>query len=61
MKVKLTKEQKIKVLNSLDVYDVMHRILRRENKIGRSKEHFWVVCLFNSNKIPLIDYSLGEV
>jgi DNA repair protein RadC len=62
MKVKLTKEQKIKVLNSVDVFDVMHRILRRENKIGRSKEHFWVVCLSNSNRILLIELiSLGTM
>ena len=39
MKVKLTREQRIHVLNSTDVYKVMQDILLRENKIGRSKEH----------------------
>jgi hypothetical protein len=55
MRVKLSKEQKIQVLNSIDVYDVMQRILRRENKIDRRKEHFWVVCLSFSNSILLIE------
>ena len=28
----------------------MQNILLRENKIDRSKEHFWVVCLSNSKQ-----------
>ncbi len=61
MRVKLTKEQKIQVLNSRDIFLVMQQILLRENKIGRSKEHFWVVCLSNSNRILLIELiSLGN-
>ncbi len=55
MRVKLTKEQKIHVLNSQDIYKIMQQILLRENKIGRSKEHFWVVCLSYSNRILLIE------
>ncbi len=62
MRVKLTKAQRIRVLNSVDVYRVMQQILLRENKIDRSKEHFWVVCLSNSNKILLIELvSLGTM
>jgi DNA repair protein RadC len=62
MRVKLTKAQRIRVLNSVDVYKVMQHILLRENKIDRSKEHFWVVCLSNSNKILLIELvSLGTM
>jgi len=62
MRVKLTKTQRIRVLNADDVYDVMQRILLRENKIDRSKEHFWVVCLSQSNKILLIELvSLGTM
>ena len=62
MRVKLTKAQRIRVLNSVDVYEVMQRILLRENKIDRNKEHFWVVCLSNSNKILLIELvSLGTM
>ncbi len=61
MRVKLSKEQKIQVLNSRDISLIMQQILLRENKIGRSKEHFWVVCLSNSNRILLIELiSLGN-
>ena len=55
MRVKLTKEQRIQVLNSRDIYEIMQHILLRENKIGRSKEHFWVVCLSYTNRILLIE------
>jgi DNA repair protein RadC len=55
MKVRLSKEQRIQVLNSQDVYKIMQQILLRENKIGRSKEHFWVVCLSYTNRILLIE------
>ncbi len=61
MRVKLTSEQKIQVLNSRDIAEIMQHVLLRENKIGRSKEHFWVVCLSNSNRILLIELiSLGN-
>ncbi len=33
----------------------MQQILLRENKIGRGKEHFWVVCLSNIDRIMLIE------
>lgn len=62
MNVRLTKEQKIKVLNSHDIYYVMQQILLRENKIRRNQEHFWVVGLNNSNKILFIELiGLGAV
>lgn len=55
MNVRLTKEQKIKVLNSSDIYAVMQQILLRENKIRRNQEHFWVVGLSTKNKILFIE------
>jgi DNA repair protein RadC len=62
MRVKLTRTQRIRVLNSTDVYGVMQRILLRENRIDRNKEHFWVVCLSPANKILLIELvSLGTM
>ncbi len=62
MRVKLTRAQRIHVLNTEDLYKVMQDILLRENKIDRSKEHFWVVCLSQSNKILLIELvSLGTM
>ncbi len=55
MKVPLTKEQRIRVLDTEDVYKIMQQILMRENKIGRNKEHFWVVCLSGIDRIMLIE------
>lgn len=55
MNVRLTPEQKIKILNAEDLYGVMQRILLRENKIRRNQEHFWVVGLNNKNKILFIE------
>ena len=55
MTVRLTKEQKIRVLNSEDVYKVMQQILLRENKIRRAQEHFWIVGLDKKNKILFIE------
>jgi DNA repair protein RadC len=62
MNVRLSQDQKIKVLNSEDVYNIMQQILLRENKIRRNQEHFWVVGLDNKNKILFIELiSLGAV
>lgn len=62
MNVRLTKEQKIRILNSNDMYAIMQQVLLRENKIRRNQEHFWVVGLNNKNKILFIELvSLGSV
>ncbi len=61
MNIKLTEQQKVKLLNSTDVYEVMQRILLRENKIDRDKEHFWIIGLANDNKILYIELvSMGS-
>ncbi len=62
MKVKLTQAQKIQVNDSKDVYGIMRKILLREDKYGRSKEHFWVVGLDVDNRILYIELiSLGSI
>ncbi|CAM1369479.1 JAB domain-containing protein [Tenacibaculum xiamenense] len=62
MNVRLSKEQKIQILNSTDVYKIMQQVLLRENKIRRNQEHFWVVGLDNANKILFIELiGLGAV
>lgn len=62
MNVRLTQDQKVKILNSDDVFKVMQQILLRENKIRRNQEHFWVVGLGNKNKVLFIELvSLGAV
>ncbi len=47
MNIKLTKKQKIKILNSDDLFIIMRYILIREDKIDLNREHFWVVGLEN--------------
>jgi len=62
MDIKLTEAEKIKVLNSDDIYGVMQKILLREEKIDQNREHFWVIGLENNNRILFIELvSLGTV
>ncbi|MDD7886127.1 JAB domain-containing protein [Flavivirga sp. 57AJ16] len=62
MDIKLTETEKIKVLNSDDIYGIMQKILLRENKIDQNREHFWVIGLENNNRILFIELiSLGTV
>jgi DNA repair protein RadC len=62
MNIELTEEQKIKILNSSDVYMVMKQILMRESKIERDFEHVYVVCLAANNTIINIELvSLGAI
>lgn len=56
MNVKLTETQRKADLSSPDsVAVIMQQILRRENRLGRSQEHFWVLGLNNTNKILFIE------
>ena len=43
MNVKLTDKDKIRIDDPDDIYAIMQRILLREDKIDRDKEHFWVI------------------
>lgn len=62
MNVRLTKEQKIKIANSEDVFAIMQAVLKRENRLGRQKEHFWVIGLTPANVISFIELvSLGSL
>ncbi len=62
MNVKLTEHQKIKILNSDDVFEIMQKILRRENKIDRDKEHLWIIGLASNNRILYIELvTMGSV
>lgn len=62
MDVKLTEKQKIKILNSDDIYVIMQQVLLRENKIDLNREHFWVIGLANNNLVLFIELiSLGTV
>ena len=62
MYIKLTASQKVKILCSDDIYGIMQRVLLRENKIDRNREHFWTISLDNVHKILNIELvSLGTV
>jgi DNA repair protein RadC len=62
MQVKLSEIEKIRVLNSEDIYSIMQRVLMRENKIERNKEHFWILGLAQNNRILYIELiSLGTI
>jgi len=62
MNVRLSKEQKINIGSPEDIYSIMQQILLREGRIGREKEHFWVIGLATSNKISYIELiSLGSI
>lgn len=55
MNVRLSKDQKIKIANTDDVYSIMKQILLRENRIRRGQEHFWIIGLNPMNKILFIE------
>ena len=62
MDIPLSEEEKIKILNSKDLYGIMKKILLREQKIDQDREHFWVVGLDNANRILFIEMiSMGTV
>ena len=62
MDIKLTEAEKIRILNSDDIYRIMQSILLREDRIDQNREHFWVIGLENSNRILFIELiSLGSV
>lgn len=56
MNVKLTEAQKkTEASNADSIAAIMQQILKRENRLGRSQEHFWVVGLNQANKILFIE------
>lgn len=61
MNIKLTDKDKIRVSEPEDIVGIMQRILLRENKIDREKEHFWIVGMNNAGYILYIELiSLGS-
>ena len=42
---------KVTIESALDIYEIMKRVLKREQKLDRDKEHFWVMALSKANKI----------
>ena len=50
MKVRI-KIDKMTIEHPSDIYEIMKMVLKREHKVDRNKEHFWVLALSNANKI----------
>ena len=62
MDVELTDADKVKILNSDDLFGIMQRVLLRENKIDQDREHFWVIGLATNHMLLFIELiSLGSV
>jgi DNA repair protein RadC len=62
MDIILSESDRIKVLNSDDLFQIMQKVLLRENKIDQNREHFWTVGLENNNRILFIELiCLGSV
>ena len=55
MNIKLTDEQKIRIMRSKDVWRVMRQVLLADEKVDRDKEHFWVMGLMSDNLIHYIE------
>ena len=56
------KGEEIKIFCADDIYGIMQRILLRENKIDRNREHFWTISLDTAHKVLNIELvSLGSI
>ncbi|KAA5532569.1 DNA repair protein [Taibaiella lutea] len=62
MNIRLKKEEKVEVLCADDLYGIMQRVLVRESRIDRNREHLWTVSLDNAYRILNIELvSLGTI
>ena len=60
MNIKLNKDQKIRVYNASDIYNIMREILLLEEENDRNKEHFWTIGLDSGQVVLNIELvSLG--
>ena len=62
MQIKLSTLPKTNIGSSEDIFVVMQRILLRENRIDRNREHFWTISLDSALSILAIELvSMGSV
>jgi len=62
MKIRLSKEQKIKIANSDDVYKIMQAVLMRQSRLHRMREYFWVMGLDTASNIQYLELvSIGKL
>ena len=55
MDIKLTKHEKRSIESTNDVYAIMQRVLLRENKIDKEKEHLWIIGMNHGGYILYIE------
>jgi hypothetical protein len=55
MKVRLQKKLKRKINCSRDVFEIIHKVFMRQNKLHRQREYFWVIGLDTANHILYIE------
>jgi len=48
MNIKLKGTEDKKIGSSGDIYSIMQKVLLRENKIDRNREHLWTISLNNA-------------
>lgn len=55
MKAGVSTTGKITPLNSSDIYEIMRKVLMRQDKIRRKKEFFWLVGMEKDHTISFIE------
>ncbi len=55
MKIKLRKEQRIRINQPRDIFPIMKNILKREGRIGQNREHFWVIGLTQDDHVLFVE------
>lgn len=61
MNIELKESEKIRLANSQMVFEIMRKVLLREEKLDRDCEHCYIVCLDASNKLLNIELvSMGS-
>ena len=62
MTIPLKAGEKKKLLNASDTYEIMQRVLLRENRIDRNREHLWTISLDTANRLLALELvSMGSV
>ena len=62
MNISLKAGDKKKLHTAADMYDIMQRILLRENRIDRNREHLWTISLDTASRLLAIELvSMGSV
>ena len=55
MEIALTQAEKIKISNSEEIYQIMLKILAREEGLGIEQEHFWLVGLASDHMLLFVE------